>query len=66
LITYEEDKEKARTVWYNAIAVKLPARDERFFMVVVRGFGQEPIMLLTKCRIICGSRRISGGSLRSI
>jgi hypothetical protein len=51
LITYEEGKEKVRTVWYNAIAVKLPGRDERLFMVVVRGFGQEPVMLLTNCRV---------------
>jgi len=51
LITYEEGKEKLRTVWYSAISVKLPGRDERLFMVVVKGFGEEPMMLLTNCRI---------------
>ena len=51
LIKYEEGKEKVRSVWYNAIAVKLPRRRERRFMVVVKGFGQEPIMLLTNCRV---------------
>lgn len=51
LIKYEEGKEKVRTVWYGAISVKLPTRDERLFMVVVKGFGQEPVMLLTNCRI---------------
>jgi hypothetical protein len=51
LIKYEEGKEKVRTVWYGAIAVKLPGRDERFFMVVVKGFGEEPTMLLTNCRV---------------
>ena len=40
-----------RTVWYGAISVKLPGRDERLFMVVVKGFGEEPIMLLTNFRI---------------
>lgn len=51
LIKYEEGTERVRTVWYNAIAVKLPRRRERLFMVVVKGFGQESIMLLTNCRV---------------
>ncbi len=51
LITYEEGKEKVRTVWYGALSVKLPRRQQRLFMVVVKGFGQEPTMLLTNCRI---------------
>ena len=51
LITYEEGKEKLRTVWYSAVSAKLPTRDERLFMVVVKGFGQEPMMLLTNCRV---------------
>jgi hypothetical protein len=51
LITYEEGREKVRTVWYGALSVKLPGRDGRLFMVVVRGFGQQPVMLLTNCRI---------------
>jgi hypothetical protein len=51
LITYEEGREKVRTVWYGALAVKLPRRGGRLFMVVVRGFGEEPVMLLTNCRI---------------
>jgi len=51
LIKYEEGREKVRTVWYNAISVRLAGRDERLFMVVVKGFGQEPLMLLTNCGI---------------
>jgi hypothetical protein len=51
LITYEDGREKVRTVWYGALSVKLPGRDGRLFMVVVRGFGQQPVMLLTNCRI---------------
>jgi hypothetical protein len=51
LITYEEGRERVRSVWYNALSVKLPGRQERLFMVVVKGFGQEPMMLLTNCRV---------------
>jgi len=51
LIKYEEGREKVRTVRYNAILVRLPKRQERLFMVVVKGFGQEPMMLLTGCKI---------------
>ena len=51
LITYEEGREKVRTVCYGALSVKLPGRGGRLFMVVVRGFGQQPVMLLTNCRV---------------
>lgn len=51
LITYEEGREKVRVVRYNGIAVKLPKRKQRLFMIVVKGFGQEPMMLLTSCDI---------------
>ncbi|NIW11912.1 MAG: hypothetical protein GWN33_16025, partial [Gammaproteobacteria bacterium] len=45
LIKYEEGKEKVRTVRYGALSVKLPRRGERLFMVVVKGFGEDPTML---------------------
>jgi len=51
LITYEEGREKMRTVRYNAVPVKLPKRPERLFLVVVKGFGEAPMMLLTSCKI---------------
>lgn len=51
LITYEDGREKIRTVRYTAVPVKLPRRQERLFLVVVKGFGQEPMMLLTNCDI---------------
>jgi hypothetical protein len=31
--------------------VKLPAKADRLFMVVIKGFGREPMMLLTNCQI---------------
>ena len=49
LIVYEEGKEKKRTVRYNAIAVKLPSYRHKLYLVVVKGFGEEPMMLLTSC-----------------
>jgi len=51
LITHEQGREKVRTVRYNGVPVKLPKRPERLFLVVVKGFGQEPMMLLTSCDI---------------
>jgi hypothetical protein len=51
LIVYEEGKERKRSVYYNALAVKLPGYDHRLFLVVVKGFGLEPMMLLTSCEV---------------
>ena len=51
LIVYEEGKEKRRTVCYNAIPVKLPSYRHKLYLVVVKGFGEEPMMLLTSCRV---------------
>ena len=49
LIVYEEGKEKKRTVYYNAVPVKLPSYGHKLYLVVVKGFGEEPMMLLTSC-----------------
>ena len=51
LIVYEEGKEKKRTVYYNAIPVKLPLYRHKLYLVVVKGFGMEPMMLLTSCSV---------------
>lgn len=51
IIVYEEGREKKRTVHYNAIPVKLPSYDHKLYLVVVRGFGLEPMMLLTSCAL---------------
>lgn len=51
LIVYEEGKEKKRTVHYNAVPVKLPSYGHKLYLVVVRGFGEEPMMLLTSCLV---------------
>lgn len=47
LVVYDDGKEKRRAVRYNAVAVKLPDYDHTLFLVVVKGFGLKPMMLLT-------------------
>jgi hypothetical protein len=51
LIVYDDGKEKRRAVRYNAVAVKLPDYDNPLYLVVVKGFGIKPMMLLTSCTI---------------
>jgi len=51
LIVYEEGKERKRSIYYNALAVKLSGYDHRLCLVVVKGFGLEPMMLLTSCEV---------------
>ena len=51
IIKYEGGKEEKTTVSYNALSVKLPGKDHPLFLVVVKGFGKEPMMLLTNCAV---------------
>ncbi len=51
IIKYEEGKEQKATVAYNALPVKLPGKDHPLFLVVVKGFGKAPMMLLTSCPV---------------
>ena len=51
VVKYEDGREKVKTLWYNAVVVRLPGRAERLFWVVVKGFGAEPMMLLTNGEI---------------
>jgi len=50
-IIYEGGKEKKRTLQYNASPVKLPHYEHGLYLVVVKGFGIEPMMLLTSCTV---------------
>ena len=50
-IRYEERKEQKTTIFYSAVAVRLPGRDHSLFLVVVEGFGRQPMMLLTSCPV---------------
>ncbi len=51
IIKYEEGKEEKTTVSYNALPVRLPGRDHPLFLVVVKGFGKAPMMLITSCPV---------------
>jgi len=46
-VTMDGEKERARTIEYGYRKVKLPGREEDLYLVVVKGFGKKPLMLLT-------------------
>ena len=51
IIKYQDGQEDKTTVSYNALPVKLPGRRYPLFLVVVKGFGKMPMMLLTSCPV---------------
>ena len=51
IIKYEDGKEEKITVSYNAVPVRLPGKEHPLFLVVVKGFGKAPMMLLTSCPV---------------
>lgn len=51
MIKYEDGKERQTTVFYNAVAIRLPGHDAPLFLVVAKGFSKEPMMLLTSCAV---------------
>jgi len=51
IIKYQDGQEDKTTVFYNAVPVKLPGRQNPLFLVVVKGFGKVPMMLLTSCPV---------------
>jgi hypothetical protein len=51
LIVYEDGKKRRRMVQYNALSVRLPLFQHKLYLVVVKGFGMEPMMLLTSCAV---------------
>jgi len=51
LILYDNGKEKKRKVEYNAVPVKLPKFGNKLYFVVVKGFGEKPMMFLTSLKL---------------
>jgi hypothetical protein len=51
IIKYQDGQEDKTTVSYNALSVKLPGRKYPLSLVVVKGFGKVPMMLLTSCPV---------------
>lgn len=47
IVKEEEGKEKTYRLEYGFRKVKLPGREEQLYLVVVKGYGKEPILLLT-------------------
>lgn len=47
IVKEEKGKEKCYSIQFGYRPVRLPGRQEQLYLVVVRGFGQEPLMLLT-------------------
>ena len=65
IIKYEEGKEQKTTVSFNAVPVKLPGRTYPLFLVVVKGFGKQPMMLLTSCMVNREPRKVYGALWKS-
>jgi hypothetical protein len=51
IIKYEDGKEHKTTIFYNALPVRLLGKDYPLFLVIAKGFGKEPMMLLTSCPV---------------
>jgi len=51
IVKQEKGKETIYDLQFGARAVKLPGHSKPLTLVVVRGFGQEPLMLLTDLRV---------------
>jgi len=51
VVREEGKRKKIYFLEFGLRPVKLPGREERLYLVVVRGFGQEPMMLLTSQRV---------------
>jgi hypothetical protein len=47
IVKIQDGKEKAYDLRYGCVPIRLPERNEKLWLVVIAGFGQEPMMLLT-------------------
>ncbi len=54
IIKIQDGKEKVYELRYGAVPIRLPGRSEQLWLVVVAGFGDEPLMLLTHLEIRAG------------
>lgn len=51
IVKEERGEEKAYHIEYGFCPVKLPGKDEQLYLVVVKGFGKDPMMLLTNVAV---------------
>jgi hypothetical protein len=47
IVEEEANKERVKRIDFGYLKVKLPKRDDTLFLFVVRGFGEQPLMILT-------------------
>ncbi len=52
IVKIQDGKEKAYELRYGAVPIRLPERNEKLWLVVIAGFGQEPMMLLTNVPVV--------------
>jgi Transposase DDE domain len=58
IVREEKGEEKAYRIEYGYRPVKLPGREEQLYLVVMRGFGAEPMMLLTNVLVTKNRMRL--------
>jgi hypothetical protein len=51
VVKEDDGKERVYIIEYGYRRVRLPGRDEKLTLVVVRGFGEKPLMLLTNVEV---------------
>lgn len=51
VVREKDGREKVYSIEYGFCPVRLPGRREGLYLVVVRGFGQEPMLLLTNVKV---------------
>ena len=52
IVYNNQGKEKIRNIRYGAKKIRLPEWEHEFTLVVVKGFGKDPMLLLTTCEVI--------------
>jgi Transposase DDE domain len=60
VIKIEKGEEKVYQLRYGAEPIRLPGREEKLFLVVVAGFGREPLLLLTNLSGVRDSQSLWG------
>ena len=58
IVREEKGEEKRYRIEYGYREVKLPGREEQLYLVVMRGFGAEPMMLLTNVMVTKNRTRL--------
>jgi len=58
IVKEERGEEKACHLEYGVSPVKLPGRQEQLYMVVVNGYGEEPMLLLTNVEVGRSRRQV--------